>query len=595
MTKTYPLILALFLTLLADQSSGEGRKDERIGETDKTVVAGRVTDTDGKPIANARLFIVDMSSESDPLHHSETNSDGEGRFSLGALPGNSRLSVSADGYAAMCRKHDVVQGVNKGWDFVLPASAHVSGRVLDTNGNFAPNRLLKLWPIEVGPPPAPGVSFLPVGRRDWQPTDTNGVFDMPGVSPGKYSILVYESSPLGHFCLKQTPVGGKHLEVKPGERVERFEIQVNPPEDYAISGHVRDARGKPMPSMDVSIHVNYCDFWVTKTDRNGAFCIRGLDGTDMYFFRINFAVPGAGVYKVAIPDVPMNTKNVDFILPDKGSIRRTVRNAKTGERITAYQVTVPIVNLPESKAIWEEPPVQIERNPDASFSISNIPTGQATIEIRAGGLGTQRLVVQVETDKTNTCECEMLGPAVLTVKTTLNGKPTSTYVIINDKWLQSGKDGKIRFDQHPNGNYTVWFFVDEHWFRSAEVHLKSGETTNLDMELGGSCKISGSVRFPEEESYCTVRLASKPAPNGWTEGRPKPDEYVLAYDCFKRSVGKYQLYHIPPGRYYLMAGRRLPSMSRSALAFSKVVELKEGENLSLDIDLTDTGEHKVKR
>lgn len=595
MSKICPLMLALFFAVLASQSSGEGIKDERIKETGKTVVAGRVTNTDGKPMAGARLIIVDTSSESDPLYRSETKSDGDGRFSLNALPGNSRLSVFADGYVAMYRRHDVVQGVNRGWDFALPPGAHISGRILDTKGNPAPQRLLELQPVKRGPPPVPGVSFCGNMQRG-RTTDANGVFDIQDVAPGKYSIRVYGSSLVADRCLQQEPVRGKFLEVRSGERVQGFEIRVNPPEDYVIAGHVRDARGKPIPPIVVSATYNLPHdgaTWWTQTDENGAFCIKGLDGMGLSSCRVNFDLRGAGVYKLAIPDVPINTKNVDFIVPDKGSIHGTVRNAKTGEMVTTYEVTVPVVTLPETKAVWEQPPVQIERNTDSSFRISNVPAGQATIEVRAGELGAQRFGVQVAADKTNSIQCEMLGPAVLTVQTTLKGKPTSTWVIINkEKWFCSDKDGKIRFNRHPNGDYTIWFFVGENWFRSAEVHLKSGETTHLDMDIGGSCEVRGSIRFPEEEPFCTVRLASKPTPNGWWEGRPHPDEFVLACSSVQQSGGEYHLDNIPPGRYYLMAGRLRPSMNRSVLALSKVIELKEGQTLSLDLDLTDTGEQQ---
>ena len=110
--------------------------------------------------------------------------------------------------------------------------------------------------------------------------------------------------------------------------------------------------------------------------------------------------------------------------------------------------------------------------------------------------------------------------------------------------------------------------------------------------MGGSCEVRGSIVFPDEESSCCmVRVTSKPAPDGWSDGgRPSPEEFVLSYDVVRQSGGKYRLREIPPGRWYLMAGIHRRFMNRYMLTMSRVIELKEGETLSLDLDLTETNE-----
>jgi hypothetical protein len=78
--------------------------------------------------------------------------------------------VFADGYAPMHRSHDVFEGVNKGWDFTLPQSARVSGKVLDTKGNPMPHRFLQLASLrDRRPPPRTGHRLLypmPSGCRN---------------------------------------------------------------------------------------------------------------------------------------------------------------------------------------------------------------------------------------------------------------------------------------------------------------------------------------------------------------------------------------------------------------------------------------------
>jgi protocatechuate 3,4-dioxygenase beta subunit len=284
--------------------------------------------------------------------------------------------------------------------------ARVSGRVLDTKGKSAQGRVLELSVVNDGSPPLPGDDCVP-SRVIAVAADEHGVFDIPTIIPGRYSILVYRPSPIGgDRNMEQVPVRGQLLDVKPGARVEGFEIRVNPPEDYAVSGHVRDASGKPVCGLFVGTWGDpHGRCWWTLTDRQGAYRIDGLDGIGLSSFKISFGYEG-----LAILDVPLNSKTADLIVPDKGSIHGVVRNAKTGDVITTCQVTVPIVRLREGGAVWEEPHVQIERKPDGSFILSNVPAGEATVEIRAEGLGTQRFVTTVEAGKPRSLECEMMGP-----------------------------------------------------------------------------------------------------------------------------------------------------------------------------------------
>jgi len=295
-----------------------------------------------------------------------------------------------------------------GIDIVLDPwpRAHVSGRVLDTKGDPAQGRVLELRSVKSGSPPLPGDGYAPA----WPigvAVDENGAFDIPSIIPGRYSIVVYRPSPIGgDRNMQQVPVQGQLLEVKPDARVEGFEIRINPPEDYTISGHVRDASGNPVCGLFVGTWGDpHGRCWWTRTDAQGAYYIDGLDGTGLSSFEISF-----GHNNLAIPEVPLNSKNVDLIVPDTGSIHGAVRNAKTGEVITTCQVTVPVVDLPESRAVYEEPHVQIERKPDGSFILSNVPAGEATVEIRVEGLGAQRFAVTVEAGKVSSLECEMLGP-----------------------------------------------------------------------------------------------------------------------------------------------------------------------------------------
>ncbi len=292
-----------------------------------------------------------------------------------------------------------------GIDVVLdprPPLASVSGRVLDTKGRPVQGRPLYFTLVRSDPPP-PGSeyvkSFEPLGII----TDGAGHFEIPAMTAGKYSVIVYGSSSYTNY---QVPVRGGTLDVEPGQRVEAFEICVNPAEDYAVSGHVRDASGEPVCGMWVSTFKPHGSHWGATTDDKGAYRIVGLDGTGETSFQIHFGYEG-----LVIPDVPMNATDVDVVMPEKGSIEGLVRDATTGETIGSYEVKVCVVRLPNSRAIWNEPHVEIEKKPDSGFRIADVPAGDATIEIRAEKLGTQQFTTRVEAGRVSTLECVMQAPA----------------------------------------------------------------------------------------------------------------------------------------------------------------------------------------
>ncbi|MBN1510554.1 MAG: hypothetical protein JXB13_00935 [Phycisphaerae bacterium] len=292
-----------------------------------------------------------------------------------------------------------------GIDVVLdrrPPLAYVSGQVVDTKGRLVQNRGLE-WIAVRGAPRPPGWEYVKSDEPRGIVTDSDGRFEIPAMAPGKYSIIVYGPTSLKY---RQIPIRGSTLDVKPGERVENFEIVLNPPEDFTVSGHVRDAKGNPVRGLFVWIGKGHEHPWWDSTDAEGAYHILGLDGIGETSFKIRFGYGGP-----AIPDVPLNAANVDIAIPDKGTIDGLVLDAETGEAIASYEIKVPIVRLAQGKAIWEEPPVEIEKRPDGTFRIADVPAGEATIEIRTEKLGTQQFTTRVQAGKVSALECVMQAPA----------------------------------------------------------------------------------------------------------------------------------------------------------------------------------------
>ena len=97
-----------------------------------TVVTGRVTDAEGKPVAGAGVGYIHSSGSS--AKSGSTTTDEDGRYSLEAEPGKHRVTVEAEGFVVSYLSREVRPGTNSGWDLVLTRGVRVTGRVVDTQG-----------------------------------------------------------------------------------------------------------------------------------------------------------------------------------------------------------------------------------------------------------------------------------------------------------------------------------------------------------------------------------------------------------------------------------------------------------------------------
>ncbi len=550
-----------------------------------TVVTGRVTRASGEPVAGAQVMIRALSDGGGA--NGSTTTDAQGNYEIEAQPGTHRVLVQAEGLAGMFRTHDVRGGVNRGWDFPLTPGATVRGRILDTNGRPQAGRDIELWPVRQAPPPAPGLEYWSAGiRRDGDSTTNDrGAFTLADAAPGYYRVIVYRPMRSADRNMQQVPLEGRFLEIRSGETIDDFIIRVHPPEAFAISGRVVDGAGNSIAGIGVDSFIPHGRHWWTTTGDDGAFRIDGLDGMGTSQFKVYFNdVPGADDFTLSLRDIAANAHDITMTVPDRGAIAVSVVDAATGASVEGFEIAVPVLRLPDSGAVWEKPQVQIAHELGGRCVVSDIPAGVATLEIRAGHLGAQRFEVSVRAHETASVECAMKGPAVVSGRTTLDGKPHKTTIVIGDEWLSSDDAGNYRFDAHPNGPLTMWFFMGDGWHRTATVDLASGSTVTQDMEMGGPGVIRGTMNYTDDGAFRTIRVAAIPAPDGWYEfGRPSPEEHVLHYAHIHQPGGEYRLDNIPAGRWHFMVGRYEPAMHRAVLVESRIVEITDDTPIAIDI------------
>ena len=547
-------------------------------------VSGRVVDAGGQPVAGARLKLYETQAEYPGQRTAEGQTDEDGWFRLRTRAGYNRLDVRADGYASMNRHQYARIGPNRNWDFELVPALTVSGRVVDTAGRPIPGRIVQLFPRGPRRPAEGDSTFFGYGLSP-EPTDTEGRFSVAGVAPSLLEIQV--GSKEGNFY--QYPVNRRRLDLASGNSPESIELVVRPADDFAIAGRVTDAAGRPLEHVWVDTYIPSGSHWTDWTDKQGAFRLRGLDGIGTTTFSVGFNASGDWVLR----DVPLNATNVHLIVPDEGQLLGSVFDAQTGKAVKKFEVEVVQFRCPDSGAVREKSYYRPRYLPDGRFELDGVPAGVATFDISAPGLGTQRFDVDVAAGAQTSATFEMKGPAVLEIDVAKDGDPTNVNLCAPGWKGGCTSNGHVRIDSGPNGKHRVWFFdgYNSSWQRSAEVELRSGETTRLAVDVGGTCEIRGKVVWPDEYAHCEVRLASKPARDGWTtcHGLPNPEEGVIAYDHVSRSGEEYRLGPVPAGRWYLMVGMDDRYVYRMTPIESREIELKDGETLELDFDLTESG------
>lgn len=202
------------------------------------VIAGRVVDADGEPIADLRLTAADAASPF-PVHGTRTRTDDGGRFRFGALaPGRYVVSSSDLGYEPLAE-------VDAGTDDVVirlasdarPHRVHV--RAVDEAGNRLPGVRIGSWQIH-------GTAL------------GGGATGRPG-STGQSLVLGPRSRRLGVLLSEPWDDEGR-----PSGHGHRFvvvdadspaELEVELPPEASAKGRVTDGDGNPIPDARI---VAYC-------------------------------------------------------------------------------------------------------------------------------------------------------------------------------------------------------------------------------------------------------------------------------------------------------------------------------------------------
>ncbi len=279
-------------------------------------VRGRITNPEGAPISGAKVSLFVGGSDGRSVHFEEkTNQNGlymitvpRIQYALDTSAASRIMRIKADGYIPVSVNKRISRGFNPNWNFELTKAVTVSGRVVDTKGNPMRNAGLYLSVVSQKCKQADLRFDSPYGN-----TDKDGCFYFDTVGPFEYCFSIDNRSKKYY---RQKPVKGGTIDLSNPANHKGHVVYFNDPNDYSVSGIVKDHQGNMLKNAWVWIPGQQSGTWASSTDQNGAFCIIGLDGygKDIYDVCVRYQTPGGKYYKAVMPDISLNTKDLEIIM-----------------------------------------------------------------------------------------------------------------------------------------------------------------------------------------------------------------------------------------------------------------------------------------
>ena len=238
--------------MLAKIPLGAGYRVERYEDPDRGAIAGNVTDISGRPMPGLAVEILPSAVVSQGQRNYVTEkifTDKNGFFLF--------ANVEPSSYYFLCGTVKEILPVKAGTKIVrdvqLPGGATVSGYVQDAGSR-------RLFPAYV---------YLLSGRnRLVCRTDEKGAFLLQGVTPDNYRLAAR--------CDGYIPSEFKTCSIKELERVQDIVFTLET--GGALTGCVRDERGRPVPGVRISTETlaNRMGAVMGTSDDRGYFELQGL-------------------------------------------------------------------------------------------------------------------------------------------------------------------------------------------------------------------------------------------------------------------------------------------------------------------------------
>lgn len=459
-------------------------------------LAGRISDPGGRPIEGAEVAVtpvLDPSGFAPRAAGGRTESDGEGRFLVRALPLGVPVRVEVRHEGFLERVLEVVPPLEAPLRVTLQPGGRIAGRVLRADGEPAADASVAVDTLHVG-----------AVRRTY--TDELGAFELAGVPPGPVTLRV--NAP-GH--LERTA----GLEVRDGEAVGPLEIRLEA--GVTVVGRVLSPRGEPVPGVGVVLRSDSPGFPPdASTDDRGAFELHGVTpGTARVV--VEHELGDADVDIVVRPGGDPLVVELD----DRGRIEGRVATTD-GEPVADAWVSLVAAERPPVPA-WgnEDSPYTRHASTDSEgrFRFRRLRQGRYQVHASAAGLyspgpSTLELGGPIEGLELVLAPGEEVAGRLLgvpadqlaTVRIVVTGEGGARYQrgVPLDPW------GRFRLEGLAPGRWTVQAIEPAGRRASGEVEVVAGGGPyELELDLSGGFELRGSVRVGGEPlAFGTVHLSA---------------------------------------------------------------------------------------
>ncbi|HTM23172.1 MAG TPA: carboxypeptidase regulatory-like domain-containing protein [Kofleriaceae bacterium] len=459
------------------------------------VLSGLVKSNDGKPVASARVRAAVKTTGFDWVPPRQTFTDGDGKFSLAALP-RRVVEAAATGDAASSKNTDVdLTGGDQQVTLVLDLTASIAGTVVDTKGEPVEGAQVTAWesPGAAGNgrrprPPGGGFNRLSDGHQEL--TDAGGRFELHGLDDD--TVYALRAAPPG-----ATGEGRMFLrdpvEAKSGTR----DVKITLPADGGVKGVVAYDDGSAPGMFTVSVGFRSSTPFASK---DGSFHLGDLPPRTY-----SVTVAGPGFQTRTVPNVVVK----DGEVADVGTIT-VVKGRVISGRVTAGGAPVAGATVQAGRRLFGSgSSSKAAFNPFGGEGVKETTTDDAgSFTLMGVGTGDLSLVAEHETqgrsltlairgtrESVHDLELQLQPFGALEGVVTSAGKPVEGVRIGAQSQsapgavfgVATGSDGKFRYDRLAPDTYKVSVvtggMMSQMGFHSRVVTVQSGQTAKLTLEV----------------------------------------------------------------------------------------------------------------
>ncbi len=288
---------------LQNTESSDKKKDQDVASSTFATLQGTVRDESKKPIANAKVFILDLTEKK-----IETTTDKAGKYSIKSIPpGFGHIVATHPQHVAMMRPSFPFRQFGASTiDFTLPSGLKLNGLVTDEENKPIKNVELSLHHMSQGLTVSGGEQTIISDTAKNAKSDDKGAFVIDGVPIGELEVTAVRTGYEKFF---------RKFIMKNDNSTSQLNIQLKRP-SY-IAGQIRDAQlgtgvegakiilerfkpfGEDVITLDGSL-------FTTQSTKTGDFRINKLYADGFYDIRVEHPDFTASAMKL----VPAGTENL---------------------------------------------------------------------------------------------------------------------------------------------------------------------------------------------------------------------------------------------------------------------------------------------